>query len=109
MARGVVEAEWLDAHLAGAPGELKERTLEFLQAAEAAGRLPRRLAQAAEAALRRAISQPGDRSAALDLLAADALVTLALEAQAALDPAGLLAFARGLRDSEREVREGGTP
>jgi len=37
--------------------------------------------------------RPGDRSVALDLLAADALVTLALKAQAAHDPASLDRFA----------------
>jgi hypothetical protein len=36
---------------------------------------------------------PGDRSAALDLLAADALVTLALLAQAQADASNLHAFA----------------
>jgi hypothetical protein len=35
----------------------------------------------------------GDRSVALDLLAADALVTLALLAQAQRNPAGLASFA----------------
>jgi hypothetical protein len=39
---------------------------------------------------------PGDRSAALDLLAADALITLALLAQAERDPASLHQFASSL-------------
>ena len=38
---------------------------------------------------------PGAAARALDLLAADALVTLALQAQAEHDPAGLGAFAAG--------------
>ncbi|HYC33936.1 MAG TPA: hypothetical protein VEB59_16720 [Gemmatimonadales bacterium] len=42
------------------------------------------------------LAHPGDRSAALDLLAADALITLALLAQADRDPARLAEFAAGL-------------
>ena len=44
------------------------------------------LARAATAALDEVARQPGGRGAALDLLAADALVTLALLAQAEADP-----------------------
>jgi hypothetical protein len=42
------------------------------------------------------VVHPGDRSAALDLLAADALVTLALLAQAERAPDDLGAFATAL-------------
>jgi hypothetical protein len=48
------------------------------------------------AVLARVIQHPGDRSIALDLLAADGLITLALLAQAELDPEHLEAFAAGL-------------
>jgi hypothetical protein len=44
------------------------------------------------------VARPGDRSVALDLLAADGLITLALLRQSQLDPAGLAAFARGLTE-----------
>ena len=57
------------------------------------GPLPERLAGAARAALDAVLARPGDRSVALDLLTADALVTLALKAQAACDPGLLAGFA----------------
>ncbi len=55
------------------------------------------LGQAGMAALEAAIRQGADRTVALDLLAADALVTLALLAQAESAPADLGAFAGQLR------------
>lgn len=51
------------------------------------------LANAGQAALERVLAHTGDRSAALDLLAADALVTLGLQAQAQDAPEGLEEFA----------------
>jgi hypothetical protein len=54
------------------------------------------LAAAGAAALDAVTCRPGDRTVALDLLAADALITLALLAQAEHDPAGLGDFAAGL-------------
>jgi hypothetical protein len=51
------------------------------------------LARAATAALDEVARQPEGRGAALDLLAADALITLALLAQAEADPARLHEFA----------------
>lgn len=60
------------------------------------GPLPERLGAAARAALDAVLARPGDRSVALDLLAADALVTLALKAQAARDPGQLEQFAGAL-------------
>ena len=54
------------------------------------------LAAAADHALESVVAHSGDRSVALDLLAADALVTLALLAQAERFPAALGAFADGL-------------
>jgi hypothetical protein len=51
------------------------------------------LAAAAQAALAHVLSHPGDRSVALDLLAADALITLALLAQAENAPQDLERFA----------------
>ena len=58
-----------------------------------------RLAGSARHALDRVLARGGDRSVALDLLAADALVTLALLAQAQEAPERLGAFAAAvLRD-----------
>ena len=57
------------------------------------------LAGSARQALDRVLARGGDRSVALDLLAADALVTLALLAQAQEAPERLGAFAAAvLRD-----------
>jgi len=61
-----------------------------------AGTLADRLAQAGQAALQTVLAQPGDRSAALDLLAADALVTLALLAEAESQPERLEEFATSI-------------
>ena len=58
------------------------------------------LAAAAHRALAAVAEQPGDRSAALDLLAADALITLALLKQAQDDAGGLHDFATRLLDGE---------
>ncbi len=54
---------------------------------------PEALAAAGRVALEEVLGHPGDRTIALDLLAADALVTLALLAQAQRNPAGLARFA----------------
>lgn len=88
------EEEWLNEQCRDAPEALRERALHYL--AGRAGPLPDRLAGAARAALEAVLARPGDRSVALDLLAADALVTLALKAQAAGAPASLERFATEL-------------
>jgi hypothetical protein len=60
---------------------------------------PEKLAGSARLALDQVLARGGDRSVALDLLAADALVTLALLAQAQQAPERLGAFASAvLRD-----------
>jgi hypothetical protein len=60
---------------------------------------PEALARSARRALDRVLARAGDRSVALDLLAADALVTLALLAQAQSSPERLGDFAAAvLRD-----------
>ncbi len=61
---------------------------------------PEALAAAATVALNQAARQPEGRRAALDLLAADALVTLALLAQAEADPSKLRDFATRLLQAE---------
>jgi hypothetical protein len=57
---------------------------------------PEALAASGRRALERVVAREGDRSVALDLLAADALVTLALLAQAQQAPEELGAFAAAL-------------
>lgn len=67
----------------------------MLEAAGAADpdELPESLARAGRRALERVAAHPGDRSVALDLLAADSLITLALLAQAERAPERLGEFA----------------
>lgn len=60
---------------------------------EAGDLTPAGLAAAGRRALEQVLVHPGDRTVALDLLAADALVTLALLAQAQRDPGRLAGFA----------------
>jgi hypothetical protein len=88
------DSNWLTEQCRGAPEILRQRALEYVEAEQ--GPLPERLGAAAQGALRAVLARPGDRSVALDLLAADALVTLALKAQAVRDPVGLARFAGGL-------------
>jgi len=61
--------------------------------------VPDALARAAQQALGQVLTHPGDRSVALDLLAADALITLALLAQAQHAPEGLGGFAASILQS----------
>jgi len=65
-------------------------------AAGADAATPVALAGSGRRALDRVLACGGDRSVALDLLAADALVTLALLAQAQTSPERLGGFAAGL-------------
>lgn len=95
---GPVSDGWLEGQIAGAPAALVERTRHYLSLAR--DMTPEGLAQAARAALRAAIAQSNDRRGALDLLAADALVTLSLAAQVERDPAGLERFALSLLAAE---------
>jgi hypothetical protein len=94
MAHAVTD-RWLAAQLEGAPAELVTRTLEFARAAGPVS--AESLARAGRRALDAAVAASPDRRAALDLLVADALVTLALAARVEDDTDGLEAFAAGLR------------
>lgn len=87
--------EWFDQATAGAPPVLRERASEFFDAAS--GELPDRLAAASGAALSAASDRAGGRAAALDLLAADGLITLALLATAQRAPEQLGRVAESLR------------
>lgn len=94
---------WLDRHSGNAPPALRARVREHVLAA-APGPLPAVLAEAGRAALDRVVDHPGDRSVALDLLAADALITLALLAQAQAAPERLGEFAKAALDAGRVTR-----
>jgi hypothetical protein len=86
-------AAWLEHHTLRAPADLRARVVAYALAVPSPEPLPTALASAAREALARVVAHPGDRSVALDLLAADALITLALLAQAQHDPTELSAFA----------------
>jgi hypothetical protein len=91
-----VAAGWLDGRSSRAPDALRRRVYRHLADVGAHATddpTPEALAQAGRGALDRVLAHAGDRSVALDLLAADALVTLALLAQAQRNPAGLESFA----------------
>jgi hypothetical protein len=87
-----VDGTWLDQHTAKAPAALRARVHQYVGSVQGST-LPSALAAAADTALTRVLSHPGDRSVALDLLAADALITLALLAQAQTAPEHLEDFA----------------
>jgi cytosine/adenosine deaminase-related metal-dependent hydrolase len=88
--------EWLEQRSHDAPAPLRERALWYLREATA-GSTPDALAAASLRALETTLRSGTDRGVALDLLAADALVTLALQAKAEADPSALAGFARRLR------------
>lgn len=89
-------AVWYTARTTGAPERLRVASAEWWHAAtgDTAGN---RLADAGRLALDAAIAAGASRDAALDLLAADALVTLALLAEAEADPMTLGHRAAALR------------
>jgi hypothetical protein len=87
------QVRWLEAHIAAAPAVLRSRILERALAQSPADDLALGLARCGEQLLAQVERHPGDRRTALDLLAADALVTLALLAQAEFAPGGLDDFA----------------
>jgi len=88
-----VDSDWVDRHTVAAPPALRARVRQYLSTSVTREPLPSELAVAADSALARVLSHPGDRSVALDLLAADALITLALLAQAHTAPDHLEEFA----------------
>jgi hypothetical protein len=92
----VTDAAWFDDRTEGAPPVLRERVRAFFDHAPQESR-PARLAAAGRSALHAAIAAGDDRGAALDLLAADALITLALLSHAEDDPLTLGTWAGTLR------------
>jgi hypothetical protein len=91
----------LRARTARGPAALRARVLEHAAAVVESGARAEHLALAAERVLAIVEEHPGDRSVALDLLAADALITLALLAQAEAAPGRLGRFAEQLLAAER--------
>ena len=87
---------WFAAHTIGAPEALRVRSKRFFDGS-GGGDLVSQLAAASHAALAAATADGTVRAAALDLLAADALITLALLRSAVEQPAGLGSAARALR------------
>jgi hypothetical protein len=85
-------ARWIGERLAGAPPELLDAMLRALP--DGAPDVPTALAEGAMALYAGLREGCARREDALPLLAADALLTHALEAQAEADPAGVEALAR---------------
>ncbi len=98
------DLDWVTSHIDGAPEALRARVEEWLQAAGVAdGSLEDRLADAGALALDASDAPGAGRESALDLLAADALITLALLHRAEYDPGTLGEAARRLRFREVEA------
>ncbi|NNG17202.1 MAG: hypothetical protein HKM89_12045 [Gemmatimonadales bacterium] len=87
---------WIADQVREAPAELRRQVLRDSAAITETDPLPDALAGAGWSALGRALARPSDRSVALDLLTADALITLALLAQAEEHPEDLGQFAERL-------------
>jgi hypothetical protein len=92
---------WLERHTAAAPPALRARVHQHALATPRDEPAPASLALAGREALERVVTHPGDRSVALDLLAADALITLALLAQAQEAPGDLGTFAASILQAVR--------
>src|SRR5881409_1366785 len=92
---------WLESRRPEPPAELARHLAGCVRDGGRPEPLPGHLAGIGCELLRRVAGNPGGgRELALDLLAADAFVTYAFEAQADADPAGLAALAGRV---EREV------
>ncbi|MEO8294177.1 MAG: hypothetical protein ABI613_01600 [Gemmatimonadota bacterium] len=88
---------WLEQHTGEAPLALRDRVRLHLRTVARSGSVAESLSQASRVALDAVAAAPGGgRAIALDLLAADALITLALLAQAESSPALLQEFAASL-------------
>ncbi len=85
---------WLEGRLSDAPASLREAVLRAWQAADDAG--AERCARAALRLLEQVERLATDRSVAVELLAADALLTLACEHVAEFEPERLAEFARSI-------------
>jgi hypothetical protein len=92
---------WLADRTRSAPPALRTRLLEHVAGTVPESGTAEFLARAGSNALERVTGTPGDRSVALDLLAADGLITLALLWCAEHEPASLAALARSLTEPAR--------
>jgi len=92
-------AAWFAKCAAGAPPALRVSAAGYLARVTAGGNVASHLTEAATLALRDVFGRDASRDAALALLTADSLVTLALLAQAEMDPAALDRFASGIVDA----------
>jgi hypothetical protein len=91
--------EWLDTRRPVPPAELRARLDAAVTDTELA--LPEHLADLGRRVLERVADGPAaGRALALELLAADAFITYAFEAQAEADPAGLAALAARVAEQE---------
>ena len=80
---------WIDRLTASAPAALRGRVAALTASLRDRTDLASALAQVGRETVEQVIASAGDRREALNLLAADGLVTLSLLAQAQADPAGL--------------------
>ena len=89
---------WAERHTHEAPQFLRARVMALASMRSLPpGTIPERLAFAGRRALENVCKHPGDRTVALDLLAADAQITMSMLAQADLDPTRLDEFAERLQ------------
>lgn len=82
---------WLSTRSEAAPADLRTRMLDAV-ATQSGDSTADVLAAAALLCMQRALRNPAERFSALELLAADALLTHACEAAAEAGPAALAAF-----------------
>ncbi|MFI5210626.1 MAG: hypothetical protein ACHQ2E_09290 [Gemmatimonadales bacterium] len=87
---------WIDRHTAAAPAALRDRVAALTAPLRGRSDLASALAAVGRATVEQVIASSGDRREALNLLAADGLVTLSLLAQAQADPAGLASWSATL-------------
>ncbi len=88
---------WFAQHTSRAPERLRARAAELLSAETDSQQLIAVLAASGSRALDSAVQAGAGRTAALDLLTADALITLSLLAAAESTPTELGSLARALR------------
>lgn len=96
------DLDWVTSRIDGAPQALRSRVEEWISLGSESS-VPDRLAAAGTIALSASDKPGAGRESALDLLAADALITLALLHHAEHDPAGLEGAARQLRERAVEA------
>jgi hypothetical protein len=94
-----MDSAWLQVKIGESPAPLQERLRKAVAGLDPAADLPDALLAAARDLLDGVRARLERRDAALDLLAADALLTLACEAAASADPDGLAERCRAMGPS----------